>query len=60
MSYDHLELLKMKITSYDSGYEHSPEHWVDLQQLVEQADEQESDCPTPLLATRSSSLAGSA
>jgi hypothetical protein len=24
--------------SYDSGYEHSGEHWADLRQLVEEAD----------------------
>jgi hypothetical protein len=25
-------------TSYDSGYEHSPEHWIELQQLVHEAE----------------------
>ena len=28
------------VTSYDSGYEHSLEHWLDVQHLVE-ADEKE-------------------
>jgi hypothetical protein len=28
------------VTSYDSGYEHSLEHWLNVQQLVE-ADEKE-------------------
>lgn len=28
------------MTSYDSGYEHSHEHWLDVQQLLE-ADERE-------------------
>ena len=32
-------------TSYDSGYEHSLEHWLDLQRLVEEADN-----PFPKLA----------
>jgi hypothetical protein len=26
------------VTSYDSGYEHSPEHWFEVKQLVEAAD----------------------
>lgn len=26
------------VTSYDSGYEHSPEHWLAVKQLVEAAD----------------------
>ena len=34
-----------KPTSYDSGYEHSLEHWLDLQRLVEEADN-----PFPKLA----------
>jgi hypothetical protein len=25
------------VTSYDSGYEHSPEHWLEVKQLVEAA-----------------------
>jgi hypothetical protein len=25
------------VTSYDSGYEHSLEHWIDLQRRVEEA-----------------------
>ena len=25
-------------TSYDSGYEHSPEHWLEVKRLVEAAD----------------------
>jgi len=34
-----------KPTSYDSGYEHSLEHWLDLQRLVKEADN-----PFPTLA----------
>jgi hypothetical protein len=30
------------LTSYDSGYEHSLEHWVELQRLVEEADREAS------------------
>lgn len=26
------------LTTYDSGYEHSPEHWIELQRLVEDED----------------------
>jgi hypothetical protein len=25
-------------TSYDSGYEHSPEHWIELQHLLHESD----------------------
>ena len=34
-------------TSYDSGYEHSLEHWTEVQRLVEEASE-ESDVPARL------------
>lgn len=29
-----------QVTSYDSGYEHSYEHWIEVRQLVEDSDEQ--------------------
>jgi hypothetical protein len=35
------------VTSYDSGYEHSLEHWIDLQHRVEEADKEPSSVPTP-------------
>ena len=38
-----------RVTSYDSGYEHSLEHWFEVQQLVEAADEERS-APAPLAA----------
>jgi hypothetical protein len=28
-----------RVTSYDSGHEHSPEHWLDLRRLVAESDE---------------------
>jgi hypothetical protein len=28
------------VTSYDSGYEHSLEHWTEVQRLVQEADEE--------------------
>jgi len=28
------------LTSYDSGYEYSLEHWIDLQREIEEADEE--------------------
>jgi hypothetical protein len=34
------------VTSYDSGYEHSLEHWIDLQHRVEGADKEPSSVPT--------------
>jgi hypothetical protein len=33
------------VTSYDSGYEHSFEHWLDVQKLVEAADAEPSKGP---------------
>jgi hypothetical protein len=38
------------VTSYDTGYEHSQEHWLALQSLVDEADGQECDPPSALLA----------
>jgi hypothetical protein len=35
------------VTSYDSGYEHSLEHWLDVQQLVREV---ESEFPPFALA----------
>jgi len=34
------------LASYDSGYEHSLEHWIDLQHRVEEADKEPSSVPT--------------
>jgi hypothetical protein len=34
------------LTSYDSGYEHSLEHWIDLQHRVEEADKDPLPVPT--------------
>ena len=34
------------LTSYDSGYEHSLEHWIDLQHRIEEADKEPSSVPT--------------
>ncbi len=31
---------KPKITSYDSGYEHSVEHWIEVRQMVEEESEE--------------------
>jgi len=30
---------KPRVTSYDSGYEHSIEHWIEVRQMVEESDE---------------------
>ncbi len=29
-----------QVTSYDSGYEHSYEHWIEVRRLVEESEEQ--------------------
>jgi hypothetical protein len=34
--------------SYDSGYEHSLEHWSDVQRLVAAADAEEAAPPKPM------------
>ncbi len=39
-----------RVTSYDSAYEHSLEHWLELKKLVQAADEEE----TPLRAAKAS------
>ncbi len=31
---------KPRVTSYDSGYEHSIEHWIEVRQLVEECAEE--------------------
>jgi hypothetical protein len=36
------------LSSYDSGYEHSLEHWIDLQHRVEEADKDPLPAPTQL------------
>ena len=38
-------------TSYDSGYEHSLEHWLDTQRLVEEATEFKAPASVPVAAT---------
>jgi len=40
MAYD--QHRKPPISSYDSGYEHSVEHWLETRRLVEEADALES------------------
>jgi hypothetical protein len=35
----HLVTESSRPTSYDSGYEHSLEHWIELQQLLHAADD---------------------
>jgi len=37
-----------RVTSYDSGYEHSLEHWLEVQQLVEAEAQPESPVRWPL------------
>jgi hypothetical protein len=37
---------RLFLTFYDSGYEHSLEHWIDLQHRVEEADKGPSSVPT--------------
>jgi hypothetical protein len=32
---------KPNITSYDSGYEHSVEHWIEVRQMVEEEESEE-------------------
>lgn len=36
------------LISYDSGYEHSLEHWMDLQQRVEEADKDPLPVTSPV------------
>jgi hypothetical protein len=31
---------KPRVTSYDSGYEHSIEHWIEVRQMVEESAEE--------------------
>jgi hypothetical protein len=38
------------LTSYDSGYEHSLEHWIDLQHRIEEADKEPSSVPMEFAA----------
>lgn len=43
------------VTSYDSGYEHSLEHWLKVKQLVEAADAEPEPARTaPLALARAS------
>ena len=37
---------RLRVTSYDSGYEHSLEHWLEVKQLVEAA-AAEPPCKAP-------------
>jgi len=39
-----------RITSYDSGYEHSLDHYVDVKLLLQNADEQANEAPATLAA----------
>lgn len=41
---------RLPVTSYDSGYEHSLEHWISVQHLVEEADEELRSVPMALVA----------
>ena len=43
------------MSSYDSGYEHSPEHWLEVQQLVEAVEMERSE-DTGLQAASDSSF----
>jgi hypothetical protein len=38
------------ITTYDSGYEHSLDHYVDVKLLVQEEDKEASDTPATLAA----------
>lgn len=38
------------VTSYDSGYEHSIEHWVEVRQMVEDFEEKVTLAEEPELA----------
>ena len=42
-----------RVTSYDSAYEHSLEHWLEVKQLVEAADE-DAGAEAPLSAAKAS------
>lgn len=35
------------ITSYDTGFEHSLEHWMEVRRLVEEAEIEPADSPKP-------------
>jgi hypothetical protein len=41
---------RSRVTSYDSAYEHSLEHWLEVKELVRAADEEE----IPLRAAKAS------
>lgn len=43
---------KPKITSYDSGYEHSIEHWIEVRQMVEASAEEVVEQVTVVEETR--------
>jgi len=46
---------RLELTSYDSGYEHSLDHWVELQDLIRKA---ESGLPPAALAATGLGLDG--
>jgi hypothetical protein len=43
-----------RVTSYDSGYEYSVEHWFEVRQLVELADAELKANPEPLAIGKAS------
>jgi hypothetical protein len=40
-----------QVTSFDSGYEHSFDHYLDVKLLVEDADREASDVPNTAVAS---------
>ncbi len=44
-SFSNQIVARPRITSYDSGYEHSLDHYVDVKLLLQNADKQEDKAP---------------